>query len=441
MKFKTLDDLPLEGKTVFCRLDLNCPVDEATRQPQLSARIRAHARTVLDLSSKGAKTVLLAHQGRKGEHDFISLAPHAELLESEVRRLQKKSAPPLSIRFVDDVAGQKAQSAIRSLANGEVLLLENVRFLNDETTFEKTGSSELVANLSPFCEVFVLDAFSCAHRAHASVVGFCRMPSGKPGPVPGVLAPAGRASAGPAACFPIPCMAGRVMEQELSALLSFHKPKRPVVFVLGGAKPADSLPILESWLSLKKLDWALCGGTLGNLMLLAAGREIGASLQFLKDERALEYLPQARALCGKYAKRLALPEDVVVDSNGSAKTLPISSLPSPFSILDIGPQTAARYADLIEHAGSIVMNGPMGVYEKDAFSHGTKVVLQAVEASRGFSLIGGGHTLAAIEKFHIDKKRLGYVSLSGKALIEYLSGDKLPGVEMLIESAKKARAE
>ncbi len=409
MKFMTLDDWPLEGKTVFCRIDLNCPVDGKSGQPQLSARISAHARTVLDLSAKGAKTVLLAHQGRKGESDFISLAPHAQLLENEVHKLRKKSQGKLPIKFVDDVAGAKAQAAIRSLQNGEVLLLENVRFLDDETTYAKTGQSQLVKNLSALCDVFVLDAFSCAHRAHASVVGF----SG------------------------VPALAGRVMARELSALHSFHKPKRPVVFVLGGAKPSDSLPILESWLAEKKLDSALCGGSLGNLMLLASGRELGGSLQFLKDERALEYLPQAKALYVQYASRIVLPEDVVLDERGTAKIAPLSALPSSSSIFDIGPKTAAHFADLIEHAGSIVMNGPMGVYEKDAFSHGTKVVLQAAQASKGFSLIGGGHTLAAIEKFGIDERKLGYVSLSGKALIEYLSGQKLPGVEMLLQSAKK----
>ncbi len=421
MAFQTLDDAALAGRTVFCRVDLNTPVENG--QPRLSARIVAHAKTVRDLSQKGAKTVLLAHQGRKGEDDFISLSGHAILLGEEVNKIGPKkgktagrapSSPShsparISIQFVDDVCGEKAKAAIGALQNGQVLLLENVRFLDDETTFEKTGKSQLVEQLSPLCHVFVLDAFSCSHRAHASVVGFDR----------------------------VPVLAGRVMAEELKALDNLRKPKRPVVFVLGGAKPDDSLPILQAWLEAGKLDMALTGGVMANLLILASGRELGGSLELLKKKKVIESLPQARELVKKFGKRIMMPTDVVLDERGKPKLLAVSDLPVQQSILDIGPQTAAAYADQIEHAGTIVMNGPMGVFEKEEFSKGTKVVLDAIASSRGFSLLGGGNTLDALDMMKIDRTQLGYVSLSGKALIEYLAGEKLPGVELVQSGGKR----
>ncbi len=424
--FLTLDSMPLSGKTVFCRIDLNCPVDEKTHKPQLSPRITAHARTVLDLSNFNAKVVLLAHQGRKGDEDFISLEFHAKLLQKEVEKLAKKNegkeknakASVPSILFVDDVCGSKAKAAIKSLHNGSVLLLQNVRYLDDETKFEKNGGkSELVDNLGPLCQVFVLDAFSCAHRAHASVVGFGSTPAGA------------RSS--------IPCLAGRVMEQELSALENFSNPKHPVIFILGGAKPDDSLPILKAWLDAGKLDFALCGGVMGMLMLLAAGHELGASRAFLEKKNVLPSLEDAKALLAKYPRNIILPSDVVVDANGIPSVLNADQLPSSSSIMDIGPVSAQRYSEFIRSAGSIVLNGPMGVYEKDAFACGTRVVLTSVSQAPGYSLLGGGHTISALEKFKINTSRIGYISLSGKALIEYLSGEKLPGVEMLRAWAKK----
>ncbi|VVB56840.1 Phosphoglycerate kinase [uncultured archaeon] len=442
-RFLTLDDRPLPGQTVFVRVDLNCPVDEKTKKPQLSPRVSAHARTVLDLSRMGAKTVVLAHQGRKGDDDFISLAPHAKMLEQEVKKLAAKAglAPKSSpaIQFVDDVCGPKAKSAIRSLKGGEVVLLQNVRYLDDETKFEKNGGkSELVSSLSPLCDVFVLDAFSCAHRAHASVVGFGL--AGGPG----------------SPLSSIPCLAGRVMQQELSALDQFHNPKHPVVFALGGAKPADSLPILQAWLEAGKLDFALCGGVLGSLMLLASGHELGATRAYLEKKEVLADLPAAKALLEKYSQKIILPSDVVVEEkDGGAPSRPAAPsagapsppgvpvvlsadrLPSPYSILDIGPETSRRFSDYIRAAGSVVLNGPMGVYEQPAFASGTRVVLTAVSESPAFSLLGGGHTLSALAEFKINQSKLGYVSLSGKALIEYLSGEKLPGVELLREWGRK----
>lgn len=396
----TLDDFDFSGKKTFIRPDLNCPFNEETKQIEKSERVVAHAKTIKELSDKGARVVVFAHQGRKGDPDFIHLGPHAKLLSAEIGK---------PVVFVDDVCGEKAKSAIRALQNGQILLLDNVRFLEDETKYEKTGTSTLTTSLSGMYDCFVLDAFSVAHRAHASVVGFTEKP----------------------------IIAGRVLAGELSALSKFRKPKRPFVAVFGGAKPDDSICIMENWLAQNKVSKILAGGVLGSLLILASGQELGASLAFLKEKKAIAFLPKAKELLEKYPKKILYPKDVYVDKKGEAKRKTIGSLPSRYPICDIGPKTSARYAKALSKAKTILINGPMGVYENDAFSGGTKAILAAITSSPAFSLAGGGHTISAIDKFS-SRDKFGYVSLSGKALIEYLSGATLPGVQ-LVESQKGKR--
>ena len=397
---KTLGDFDFKGKTAFVRVDLNCPVDEKTLKVEPSERISGHAATVRELSDKGARVVVLAHQGRKGDFDCISLSQHALLLGAEVKK---------PVKFVDDVCGEKAKAAIRALKNGEILLLDNVRFLDDETKYKTIADNEkatIVRELSPLCDVFVLDAFSAAHRAQASIVGFHKKP----------------------------VIAGRVMQHELEALSKLSSPAHPVVFIFGGAKPDDSIGIMQKWLSEGKIDSALACGVLGELFILASGRELGKTLGYLKENKVTEYLPTAKELLAKYGGKILFPSDVAVDSSGKRKELPVSSLPSSDSIMDIGKKTAKEYAKCISEAKTVLMNGPAGVYEKPEFEYGTKTLLKSIERSSAFSVLGGGHTLSALDKFRINKKKLGYVSLAGKALIEYLSGEELPGVKILGQS-------
>lgn len=394
---QTLDTYNFSGKCAFVRVDMNCPVDEQTKKVEPSERIAGHAQTVRELSDKGAKVVVLAHQGRKGDYDCISLSQHSFLLGDACKK---------PVKFVDDVCGAKAKAAIRALAPGEILLLDNVRFLDDETkykTIEENEKSTIVRELSPLCEVFVLDAFSAAHRAQASIVGFHLKP----------------------------VVAGRVMQHELEALSKLKNPARPVAFIFGGAKPEDSIGIMAQWLQEGKIDYALTCGLLGVLMIVASGREVGKSLELLKEKKALDYLPQAKQLLLKYKGKILIPEDVAVDQNGKRKELAIYELPSTNSIMDIGKKTTKKYSDALSTAKTIMVNGPAGVYENEEFAYGTKALLKAVEKSGAFSVMGGGHTLSALDKFSINKKKLGYVSLAGKALIEYLSGAELPGVKIL----------
>ena len=394
---QTLDTYDFKGKTAFVRVDLNCPVDEKTLEVEKSDRIAGHAATIAELSDKGAKVVVLAHQGRKGDYDCISLSQHSLLLGEEVKK---------PVKFVDDVCGAKAKAAIKSLKNGEILLLDNVRFLDDETkykTIEENEKATIVKELSPLCDVFVLDAFSAAHRAQASIVGFHKKP----------------------------VVAGRVMQRELEALGKLKNPARPAVFIFGGAKPDDSIGILSQWLSEGKVDYALTCGVLGELFILASGRELGKTLEFFKENKITGHLPVAKELLAKYPGKILFPEDVAIDSGGKRKEIGIDSLPSQEMICDIGKKTTARYCKLLSGAATVLMNGPAGMYEKKEFEYGTKTLLKAIEKSGSFSVMGGGHTLSALDRFKIDKSKLGYVSLAGKALIEYLSGEELPGVKIL----------
>lgn len=393
----TLDSYNFKGKTAFVRVDLNSPVDEKTLAVEPGERISGHALTIRELSDKGAKVVVLAHQGRKGDYDCISLSQHALLLGAEVKK---------PVKFVADVCGEKAKAAISSLKEGEILLLENVRFLDDETkykTIEDNAKATLVKELSPFCDVFVLDAFSVSHRAQASVVGFYKKP----------------------------VVAGRIMQKEIEALNKLRSPARPAAFIFGGAKPDDSIGIMEKWLSEGKIDYALTCGVLGELMILASGKELGKTLEYLKENKATEYLPKAKELLDTYKGKILFPQDVALDDNGKRKEAPISSLPSQLSILDIGKKTVEQYSKTITSAKTVMVNGPAGVYEQEEFSYGTKMLLKAVENSKAFSVMGGGHTLSALDKFSINKGKLGYISLAGKAFIEYLSGNELPGVKIL----------
>lgn len=394
---QTLDTYNFTGKTAFVRVDMNCPVDEKTLAVEKSGRIAGHAATIAELSEKGAKVVVLAHQGRKGDYDCISLSQHSFFLGDETKK---------PVKFVDDVCGAKAKAAIKALHNGEILLLDNVRFLDDETKYKTTGENEkaaIVRELTPLCDVFVLDAFSASHRAQASIVGFHKKP----------------------------VVAGRVMQRELEALGKLKNPARPAVFIFGGAKPDDSIGILSQWLEEGKADYALTCGVLGELFILASGRELGKTLEFFKENKVTEYLPAAKELLAKYKGKILFPEDVAVDAGGKRKELAIDLLPSNEMICDIGKATTARYCKLLSGAATVMVNGPAGMYEKKEFEYGTKTLLKAIEKSGSFSVMGGGHTLSALDRFKIDKKKLGYVSLAGKALIEYLAGEELPGVKIL----------
>jgi phosphoglycerate kinase len=406
-KYLTLDDVEVKDKVVLVRVDFNSEIDPSTKKVTSDVRIRAHAEsTIKELAEKGAKVVILAHQGRKGDPDFTPLKQHAEILAKILK---------CPVQYVDDVFGDKAKKAIKALKGGEILVLENVRSWDGETksgTPEQHARTELVQNLAPLADLFVNDAFAAAHRGHVSMVGFTAV---------------------------LPSVAGRIMECELKSLSrALEKPEKPCVYVMGGAKADDSLEISKYVLSNGIADYVVVGGVTAQLFLAAKGVDLGKkNMDFLAKKEVLGLVPGIQALIKQYPEKVLMPEDVALDVNGKRKEIPISKLPTEYSIFDIGAKTAENYAKLISKAKSIVVSGPIGVYENKEFNYGTKKVFEAIANSKAFSLAGGGNTIAAIEEYGLTKK-ISYISTAGGALIEFLMGKKLPGV-VALENAVKTK--
>jgi phosphoglycerate kinase len=399
-KYKTLDDFQVKNKVVLVRVDFNSEIDPQTKKVNSDVRIRAHAESTLkELAEKGAKTVVLAHQGRKGDADYTPLKEHAEILGKILN---------CPVKYVDDLFGDKAKAAIKSLQGGEILVLENVRSWDKETksmTIEDASKTDLVQNLAPLADLFVNDAFAAAHRGHVSMVGFTAV---------------------------LPSAAGRIMERELKSLSkALEKPEKPCVYVMGGAKADDSLEISKYVLGNGIADYVLTGGVTGQLFLAAKGVDIGkANMAFLEKKELTGLIPGIRALEEQFSDKVMIPVDVAMDADGVRKEIDVSSLPTENSLLDIGTKTVEAYSKKILSAKSIVVSGPMGVYENKEFNYGTKKVFEAIADSQAFSLAGGGNTIAAINEYGLTKK-IGYISTAGGALIEFLMGKKLPGVVAL----------
>ena len=405
-KFLTLDDFDVKDKTVLVRVDFNSPVDPETKKVLSDTRIRAHGETTIkELAEKGAKVVILAHQGRPGEPDFISLEQHAEILSKILGK---------PVKFVDDVYGEKAQKAIRELKSGEILVLDNVRKFPGErkkATPEEHSKSELVMNLAPLADIFVNDAFAAAHRAHASIVGFTVL---------------------------LPSAAGRIMERELKALSKvLENPEKPCVYILGGAKADDSLQISKYVLDNNIADHVLTGGITGHLFLVARGYDLGKpNMELLEKKELMGLVPGIKELMEKYPGKIETPVDLAVEVEGKRKEITVEELPTEHPIYDIGTKTIEKYSQIISNAKSIVFSGPPGVYEKEEFLKGTKGLFEAIASSNAFSLVGGGHSVAAVHSLGLADK-MSYISTAGGALIEFLMGKELPGVAALEKAASR----
>lgn len=407
VKFLTLDDVDVSGKTVIVRPDFNVPIDPETREILDDTRIREHARTIKELVEKGAKVVIIAHQGRPGEPEFM------ESLEKHARALERALGRP--VKYVHDLYGPEAKDTIKALKPGEVLVLKNVRTFPEERkkkSPEEHAKSELVRELAPLADVFVLDGFSVAHRAHASVVGFAAV---------------------------LPAVAGRVMERELRSLeRALEKPEKPCIFVLGGAKAEKCVDIIRYVLENNIADKVLTGGLVGHLFLKAKGIDLGRPSEEVLEKKGLIGLVDAmKELLDAFPGKIEVPRDVAYEIYGDRGEVYVKALPVDHPIYDIGLETAEHYASLVKDARSVVVSGPMGVYEKPMFLEGTWRVFNAVAKSSAFSLAGGGDTVAALKTLGLFDK-FSFVSLAGGAFIEYLMGKKLPGVEVLEKAAEKA---
>ncbi len=405
-KYLTLDDVAVKDKVVLIRVDFNSPVDAETKKVLDDTRIRAHGKTTIkELAEKGAKVVVLAHQGRKGDPDFIPLKQHAEILSKVLGK---------PVKYVDDVFGEKAQKTIKDLKSGEILVLENVRTFDGETkegTPEDHAKTEFVKNLSPIADLFVNDAFAAAHRAHVSMVGFTAV---------------------------LPSVAGRIMERELKSLSKvLENPEKPCVYILGGAKADDSLEISKYVLDNGIADHVLTGGVVGHVFLVAKGFSLGnPNMSLLEQKKLMGLVSGIKELMQKYPNKIKVPADVAVEVEKKRKEVPVEKLPTDYPIFDIGTKTTKEYTTIIRNAKSIVISGPMGVFENSEFVYGTKRIFEEVANSQAFSLAGGGHTIAALQELELSDK-ISYVSTAGGALIEFLMGKKLPGVVALEKAAAR----
>ncbi len=404
-EYNTMDDFDFRGKTVLLRVDINCPLDKDTLELEDDNRIRQVIPTIKELLDKRAKVVIIAHQGRPGDWDFCSLEKHSVPLSKYLGQ---------EVRYIDDIVGEEAVQAIKSLEPGQVILLKNVRELpyeQEKKSMEEHAQCELVTKLAPLFDYYINDAFATAHRSQCSLIGF-----------PAVL----------------PSAAGRLMEKELTALTSiFSDPKHPSVFILGGAKFGDSIKVIDRVIKAKIADWVILTGLSALAFLHARGVRLGEpSMEALGNELTPENLEAAKKVMYERGDNILLPFDVAIEVDGRRKDILVGDLPVDYPILDIGRQSVAKFAKVIASARTILMSGPAGMIEKEDFAWATRELMGSVVHAKAFTMIGGGHTVGAAEHFGLVNS-FSYVSTAGGALETYLLGKPLPAVEALKSACRK----
>ena len=400
-EFNTIDDFDVENKTVLVRVDINAPVDPSSGIILDDTRLKLHAQTIRELSNKGAKVILLAHQSRPGKKDFTTLSQHAEAL-SDILNLR--------VKYIDSLFSSAAKAAIKDLKPHEILLLENARFFSEETLSRsplEQSKTLLVRHLSPLIDYYVNDAFAAAHRSQASLVGFT---------------------------VNTPSAAGRVMEKELTVIQdALDNVEHPCVFLLGGMKPEDSIDVMENVLSNGTADSILTTGIVGNIVLWAAGVDIGeVNRNFIASRGYEDMVAKSKELIERFGDKVKYPIDVACEINNDRMDIDVSQIPNE-AIFDIGEKTIAYYAKEIRDAKYIFANGPAGVFEDPKFAMGTEDLINAMASSQGFSLIGGGHIAAATAGMGLED-HMSHLSSGGGACISMLAGKKLAAVEALKNS-------
>lgn len=401
MDYYSIEDLPLQNKAVILRLDINSPLENG--EIQSIERIEASVETIKKLKSKNCKTIILAHQGRAGDEDFISLEQHSQKL-SELCGF--------NVEFVDDVIGRYSRERIKIMKNGEVVLLQNIRFLAEETldlTPEEHSKSILIKTLSPLAQFFVNDAYSVSHRNNCSITGFTQT---------------------------LQSCAGMQMQREIEGNSKIHGGSEPVVYILGGAKPEDDVKLMKYALEKGLVDAILLGGVMAVLYAKTKGWVLSAKEEeeIKKLEKPIETLKQLQV---EYPDKIAGPIDYAVKIKDKRVEVKSPSETHGSPIEDIGTETAKKYAEIIQIGKTIYLKGPMGRIEEEQFRTGTEMILKSFEQAKAFTLTGGGHILEAMDMFNIDKSKISHISLAGGALLDFLSGEKLPGVEALKENKKR----
>ena len=394
---RTILDIPVVDKVCLTRVDFNCPLNESKEILDYT-RIKAHAETIKFLADKEAKVVVIAHQGRPGSADFSSLAEHT-------KKLQLILSSDYNIDFLHYTHGTKVEQRINKLKKGDILVLENVRELEEEIqnkSPQEHAKSDYIKSLSKIGDIFVNDAFSAAHRSHMSLVGFTWI---------------------------IPSAAGLIMNKEITNLQRVvDSPKKPCTFILGGIKPEDSFKVADYVLKNNIADNVLTGGVISEVLLIAMGKKLGKpTMNFLEKKNLLKFVEPAYKLINNFKGRVKVQIDFAVDENGRTN-YKIDDLPLSSAILDIGDETISQYKVIIQNSLTCVFNGPMGKFEVPEFKKGTVEVFKSMSLSKGFSLAGGGHSISILEKENI---KLSYVSTAGGAMIRFLMGKTLPAIEAL----------
>ena len=398
MKVLTLDDFDLKGKTVFLRVDMNCPMDPKTQEILGTYRIEEAIETIQAL--KEAKVVVASHQGRVGNNEYTGMDKHAKILE---RLLNRK------ITYVEDVIGEAAQSAIKNLRDGQILLLDNLRLCaeeNYEFTPENAAKTIMVSRLAKLFDLCVLDSFPSAHRSHPSIVGFAQV---------------------------MPACAGRTTEREVRNLDNIMTvAKAPHVIVLGGSKIPDRLEAIKLLIQNGRADHVLLTGLIGNVFMRAQAR-IKSPLGIKREN---EVVSRAHSLIGEYPDVFATPVDIAIDKDGERVEMDVREMGRGDRIFDLGPKTVEYYSRLIAGAGTVFISGPAGFFEKENFSYGTKALLGAVSNSMATTIVSGGHLTTALKQQGL-AERINHVSTAGGALVLYLTGQKLPMIKSLEDAAIK----
>ena len=401
---QSIDDLQVQGKVVLVRSDLNTPLEtfpEGTVAITDDGRIRAALPTISDLAARGARVVVMSHLGRpKGQVvAALSLQPVA------VRLGDLLDAP---VAFSPTTVGELAQGVVAGLADGQVALLENLRFTEAETSKDDAARGAFADQLAQLADLYVGDGFGVSHRKHASVYDIA---------------------------LRLPHAAGRLIASEVSVLQRLTRgDERPYVVVLGGSKVSDKLGVIETFLG--KADRILIGGGMVYTFLAAMGYGVGASL-LEPDlvEQCRGYISKAQAV----GVDLVLPTDIVVAdrfaSDAEFTVVGVDSIPNDWMGLDIGPESAQMFAGALSDAVTVFWNGPMGVFEFDAFANGTRAVAQAMASSPAFTVVGGGDSAAAVRHLGFADEQFGYISTGGGASLEYLEGRELPGLSVLEDKA------
>ena len=399
---KTIDDIDVNNQRVLLRADLNAPMkQDANGVMQITddGRLKASVTTINDLRKKNAKIIVLAHLGRpKGERKpELSLKPIA-------KRLGELVGTPIT--FIDDLNGADTLSIVNALKPGEIAMVENIRYEKDETSKDATERQKLAKVLATLGDVFVIDGFGVVHREQASVTDIARL---------------------------LPKAAGRLVQAEQKAFDKvLNNPVRPYVVVLGGSKVSDKLGVINNLIS--KVDKLLIGGGMAFTFLKAQGFEVGDSL--LEIDR-IEEVKQLIKTAQEKNVEIVLPVDVVIskelDGSAPVSVVDAHQIPVGQKGLDIGPKTSELFATKIRDAKTVVWNGPMGVFEVNAFASGTKTVAQALANSDAYSVVGGGDSAAAIRLLGLDESKFDHISTGGGASLELLEGKVLPGLAVLEE--------